>query len=179
MGKKQKDADKPKIRPRIVNGWQIFSHGEFQSQLKKLIDAVKKLKKIHPKDWKEKTEAKVLAAILKLTLEDIPSDPTSVKFRLGNTLGDEYKNWFRAKFFEQFRLFFRYDTRSKVIIYGWVNDTGTLRAYGSKSDAYAIFKKKLQTKKPPNDWKVLLDEAQAMEKQQETLLEDAGDGAVR
>jgi toxin YhaV len=58
----------------------------------------------------------------------IPTDPTQPEYRQGNTLGDDYKHWFRAKFGGQrFRLFFRFDTKAKVIIYAWVNDEDTKR----------------------------------------------------
>jgi len=36
-------------------------------------------------------------------------------------LGDEYKHWFRAKFLQQYRLFFRYHKQSKVIVMVSVN----------------------------------------------------------
>jgi toxin YhaV len=36
--------------------------------------------------------------------------------RLGNTLGAEYRHWFRAKFFGRFRLF-QYDSEARIIVY--------------------------------------------------------------
>jgi 6-phosphofructokinase 1 len=44
--------------------------------------------------------------------------------RQGGTLGEEYKHWFRAKFLQQFRLFFRYQQSAgaKIIVLAWVND---------------------------------------------------------
>ena len=46
---------------------------------------------------------------------------------------NEEKHWFRAKFFQQYRLFFRYHAGSKVVVFAWVNDENTLRSSGSKS----------------------------------------------
>jgi toxin YhaV len=75
------------------------------------------------------------------------------RFRLGGSLGAEHKNWFRDKFGSgRFRLFFRFDSKSKVIILTWVNDENTKRTYGSKSDAYAIFASMLNNGNPPSDW---------------------------
>jgi len=75
----------------------------------------------------------------------------------GDTLGAHRKHWFRAKFGGQrFRLFFRFDSRAKVIIFAWVHDGDTLRTYGSKSDAYAVFRKMLDKGNPPDDWATLL-----------------------
>ena len=65
---------------------------------------------------------------LKVAFEDIPGDPSRDIYRQGGTLGDDYKHWFRAKFLQQFRLFFRYQQSAdtKIIILAWVNDDLTL-----------------------------------------------------
>jgi toxin YhaV len=102
-----------------------------------------------------------LAAIVKLAFAEIPQDPTQSKYRQGKTLGDDYKHWFRAKFFQQYRLFFRYHLKSKIIVYAWVNDDNSQRAYGSKTDAYSIFQKMLNTGNPPDNWDDLLQEAKS------------------
>ncbi|MFO0126718.1 MAG: type II toxin-antitoxin system YhaV family toxin, partial [Pseudanabaena sp.] len=83
------------------------------------------------------------------------------EYRQGATLGSEYKHWFRAKFFQQYRLFFRYHLESKIIIFAWVNDEGSKRAYESNTDAYRVFKKMLEDGHPPDDWNDLLKEAKA------------------
>lgn len=56
-------------------------------------------------------------------------------------------------------IFFRFNLEKKIIIYAWVNDDDTKRAYDKKSDAYKIFKKMLKNGKPPNDWNALQKEA--------------------
>ena len=86
----------------------------------------------------------------------IPSDPGNEMFKQGNTLGTDNRFWFRAKFFQQFRLFYRYDSASKIIIYVWVNDEKSLRAYGSKTDAYSTFRKMLDGGYPPSTFEELL-----------------------
>ena len=50
-------------------------------------------------------------------MEAVPADPGRDEFRQGNTLGTAYRHWRRAKIGRRFRLFFRYDSRSKVIVY--------------------------------------------------------------
>ena len=71
------------------------------------------------------------------------------------------KHWFRAKFFQQYRLFFRYHAPSKVIVFAWVNDEATKRAYESADDAYRVFRRMLDSGRPPSDWDELLVEARA------------------
>jgi len=44
-------------------------------------------------------------------------------------------------------------------VLGWVNDTNTKRAYGSKSDADRVFQSMLASGHPPDDWEELLQEA--------------------
>jgi toxin YhaV len=46
-----------------------------------------------------------------------------------------------------------------VIVYAWVNDDDTKRAYESSDDAYRVFRKMLESGHPPGDWDQLLAEA--------------------
>ncbi|MGA8515687.1 MAG: type II toxin-antitoxin system YhaV family toxin [Burkholderiaceae bacterium] len=133
-------------------------HPLLVSQLNSLADKVEALKSKHPRDYKNKNDAKRLAAIEALIFDIIPQDPTRTEYRQGGTLGAEYKHWFRAKFFQQYRLFFRFHQASRVIVFAWVNDERTLRAYDSKTDAYQVFGRMLKRGKPPDDWGVLLSQ---------------------
>ena len=83
----------------------------------------------------------------------VPSDPARDEYRQGNTMGSAYRHWRRAKLGRRYRLFFRYDSKAKVIVYAWVNDEQTLRSAGSKSDPYAVFEKMLGRGNPPDDWR--------------------------
>lgn len=144
--------------PLEINGWTIYAHPLFLDQIEALVAEVEKAKKKDPAGYKKKRAAKLLAAILKVAFEDIPGDPTRAIYRQGHTLGDDYKHWFRAKFLQQIRLFFRYqETKTaKLIVLAWVNDDDTLRAYGKATDAYAVFRKMLKKGSPPDDWEGLL-----------------------
>ena len=145
----------------VINGWNIFAHSLFLDQLEALLQQVEGLRQKYPDDYKQKNATKRLAAIAKLAFEIIPQDPTRNEYRQGNTLGNEYKHWFRAKFFQQYRLFFRYHQESKIIILAWVNDDNSKRAYESNTDAYRVFKKMLESGHPPDDWHDLLKVSQA------------------
>ena len=147
------------LSPLVINGWTIFAHPLFLDQVESLIQQVEALKKKDAVGYVKKNASKRLSAIAKLAFEDIPQDPGRAEYRQGNTLGDEHKHWFRAKFFQQYRLFFRYHASSKVIVYAWVNDEDTKRAYESSDDAYRVFRKMLEDGHPPDDWGKLLAEA--------------------
>ena len=44
-----------------------------------------------------------------------------------------------------------------TLVFGWVNDDQTKRAYDSKTDAYRVFRKMLDSGNPPDDWEALLE----------------------
>lgn len=148
------------VQPVVINGWKIYAHSFFIEQLEALLTKVKDLRKKHPSEYKSKKPTKLLAAIVKLAFDEIPQDPTSHKYRQGKTLGNNYKHWFRAKFYQQYRLFFRYHLESKIIVYAWVNDENSRRAYGSNTDAYLVFQKMLDNDNPPDNWDDLLKQAE-------------------
>ncbi len=117
------------------NGWKLYQHPAFKEVFNRL-----------------------LLRIVDLILVEIPSNPRAKQFRQGNTLGKSYRHWHRAKFFRRFRLFFRYNSSHKAIVYAWINDENTLRKAGAKSDPYVVFVKRLNNGNPPNDWDELMKE---------------------
>ena len=152
-----------KSAPQVIHGWTIFAHPLFLTQVELLAQQVEVLKQKDPHSCEKKNASKRLAAITILAFDVIPQDPTRPEYRQGGTLGDDHKHWFRAKFFQQYRLFFRYHAPSKVIVFAWVNDDATKRAYESSDDAYRVFRKMLESGHPPDDWSQLLAEARAEE----------------
>ena len=146
------------------HGWHLHGHPLFLDQLERLLAAVERAKRSDPQGWQGKADARLLAALLGLVLDRIPRDPLAAEFRQGNTLGRGRRHWFRAKFGgNRFRLFFRADSRARVIVYAWVNDRDTLRKAGASSDPYAVFAGMLAGGNPPDDWPALLATAQADE----------------
>ena len=136
----------------VVNGWTIYAHAIFSDQLEDLIAQVAALRQKDPTGYTRKNAVKRLAAIEKLVYEVIPQDPTRPEYRQGDTLSEEHKHWFRAKFFQQYRLFFRYSLESKLIVFAWVNDEDSKRAFGSSDDAYKTFRRMLKNGAPPESW---------------------------
>lgn len=143
----------------MINGWDVFAHSLFLNQFEELLRQVEHLRQKYPQDYNKKNATKRLAAIAKLAFDVIPQDPTLSNYRQGSTLGDDYKHWFRAKFFQQYRLFFRYHQESKIIVFAWVNDENSQRSYDSNTDAYRVFKKMLESGHPPDNWNDLLKDA--------------------
>lgn len=107
----------------------------------------------------------------------VPEDPTRSTYRQGNTLGEDLRHWQRTKFGNgRFRLFFRYHSQARVIVFAWVNDAETLRTYGSRTDAYAVFRRMLESGNPPDGWDELVQTASSAEaiRRAQTLVDRSG-----
>lgn len=164
-----------KTAPLVIHGWTVFVHPLFLAQIEALILQVESLKQKDPAGYVKKNASKRLAAITKLAFDVIPQDPTRPEYRQGGTLGDAHKHWFRAKFFRQYRLFFRYHAAAKVLVFAWVNDDDSKRAYESSDDAYRVFRKMLEGGHPPDDWDMLLAEARAEDARLRSLVAGTGE----
>ncbi len=147
--------------PLVIHGWTVFAHPLFLAQLETLVSQVEAARQKDPAGYVKKNASKRLAAIVKLAFDTVPQDPTWPEYRQGHTLGDAHTHWLRAKFFQQYRLFFRFHAPAKVIVFAWLNDEDSKRAYDSSSDAYKVFRKMLESGHPPDDWGQLLAEARA------------------
>lgn len=159
----------PSDTPLVVNGWSLFAHPLFLDQVDDLVKRVERLKAKDSKAYKQKNCTKRLTAIAKLAFKIIPEDPTRQEYRQSGTLGADRKHWFRAKFYQQYRLFFRFHATQRIIVYAWVNDEDSKRAYESSHDAYRMFGKMLDSGNPPEDWDSLLKKARTSSKQMTKL----------
>jgi toxin YhaV len=123
-------------KPLTVNGWTLFVHPLLRDQLEALLGQVAALRESGPTTYVNKNAAKQLAALVKLIFEVIPQNPERPEYRSNSTLGKGRRNWFGAKFFQQYRLYFRYHRESRIIVYVWLNDEDPERVDGSADDAY-------------------------------------------
>ena len=138
------------------HGWHLLFHECLIMQLQKLEAAASLAKAQDPAGFESNANAKLFNALATLILEVIPSDPSRVEYRQGNTMGPAFRHWRRAKIGRRFRLFFRFDSKTRIIIFAWVNDGHTLRSSGAKTDPYVVFQKMIKSGHPPNDWDTLL-----------------------
>lgn len=148
----------------LINGWTLLFHDAVIGQIETLVAADRRARKAAPQRYRANANVKLLAALAKLILEDIPGDPGRPEYRQGNTLGSGHRHWFRAKFFGRFRLFFRYDSRARLIVFAWVNDEHSLRQHGGRSDPYALFRRMLESGDPPDDWQTLVQRSRRLPK---------------
>jgi toxin YhaV len=137
-------------------GWNLLFHDCLIEQLQKLEAASSRAKAQDPKSFESNANVKLFDALATLILEVVPGDPNRDEYRQGNTMGPAFRHWRRAKIGRRFRLFFRFDSKTRIIIFAWVNDEHTLRSSGAKTDPYGVFQKILQSGHPPDDWDGLL-----------------------
>ncbi len=142
--------------PPRAQGWWLLTWSEFQRQFDALMAEVERLRDRDPAGYGTHPKTKLLATILRLITEDIPREPGHKEFRQGTTLGGEYTGWYRASFHQRFRLFFRFRSVERAIVYAWVNTETGLRKSGDKNDPYAVFRRMLDRGSPPNDFDELL-----------------------
>ena len=142
--------------------WALLFHPLLLEQVERVVSAAENERaKRRPGD-PDGPNMKLAAVMRHLVLHEVPEDPSRPKYRHGGTLGAHLKHWLRAKFGNgRFRLFFRYRKDAGLIVYAWVNDTETLRTYGSKTDAYLVFGRMLGEGNPPDDWDALVRAASA------------------
>ena len=97
--------------------WSLLFHQCLLEQLERLKAASDKALATNSENAQDNANVKLYAALARLALETIPSDPARDAYRQGNTMGPEFRHWRRAKIGQRFRLFFRYDSGTRVIIY--------------------------------------------------------------
>ena len=143
------------------HGWNLLFHDCLIEQLRKLQEGALRAQAQDPIGFASNANVRLFEAVSKLILEAVPSDPNRDEYRQGNTMGSDYRHWRRSKIGQRFRLFFRFDSKSRVIIFAWINDEHTLRAAGSKNDPYVVFQRMLGRGHPPDDWAALLSASKA------------------
>lgn len=99
------------------HGWNLLFHDGLIEQLQKLQTAAQKAKAQDPQGFESNANLKLFNALAQLMLETVPSDPSRDEYRQGNTMGPAFRHWRRAKLGRRFRLFFRFDSKTRIIIF--------------------------------------------------------------
>lgn len=101
------------------HGWSLLFHNCLIEQLQKLKAASDRAEASDPQGFEANANVKLYRALSQLIFEIVPGDPAREEYRQGNTMGADYRHWRRAKIGRRFRLFFRYDSKVKVIVFAW------------------------------------------------------------
>lgn len=138
------------------HGWHLLFHECLSEQLQKLHAAGQRARQQDPQGFESNANVRLPAALSKLIFDAVPSDPNREEYRQGNTMGAAFRHWRRAKIGRRCRLFFRFDSKTRIIIFAWVNDEHSLRSSGSKHDPYTVFQRMPERGHPPDDWAALM-----------------------
>jgi toxin YhaV len=142
--------------------WTLRFHPLLLDQIERVVSAAEQEQAARGPGEAEGPNTKLARAMRGILFTEVPEDPSRAIYRHGGTLETHLKHWLRAKFGNgRFRLFFRYRKDAGLIVYAWVNDTTTLRTYGSNTDAYTVFHRMLGSGNPPDDWDALVSAASA------------------
>lgn len=157
-----------------VSGWGLFCTNVMNTILDDLIQDVLDLKEKNPTDYVHSEKAKFLKRVYRQIKEGVPQNPGHAMYDQGTTLGRQYRAWKRIKdgLPDRYRLFFRYSSATKSIVYAWLNDKKTLRNDGSKNDVYMVFRGMLRRGEVAKEYEVLLSKAIELSptEEQETVL---------
>jgi toxin YhaV len=145
----------------VVNGWTLLFWTDFRARWDAMRDAVCEARKADPVGYRHVPVVKFFRTVRDLVFADIPANPDHPQFRQGKTVGSSHSHWRLAKFHRRFRLFFRFHSASRTIIFAWLNDENTLRKAGSSTDAYAVFRRLLERGTPRTDWESLVAASRA------------------
>lgn len=137
--------------------WQKYCYTLLYYRLEILRRAVFHLREKDPENYARHPTAKLFVSVIR-ALDDAAQDPTLPKFELGKPLGPEHTAWRRIKQLlpPRYRLFFRFSSQERQVIFVWLNDERTLRKAGASSDVYNVFKRMLEKGDVPSRLKELL-----------------------
>ncbi len=103
------------------HGWNLLFHQCLSEQLQKLHAADQRARHQDPQGFESNANVRLFEALSKLIFNAVPSDPNREEYRQGHTMGNAFRHWRRAKIGRRFRLFFRFDSKTRIIIFAWVN----------------------------------------------------------
>lgn len=144
----------------VVNDWTLLQFRLFKERLNTLEREVLFIQQQDPAGFERHPKVKLAKAVVDNVKVHVPRDPNHKDYRLGVTLGKAYTDWRRVKKHKlppRYRLFFRFSSVHKKIIYAWLNDEHSLRKVGAKNDVYEVFKAMLKRGEVPNSLEDLMN----------------------
>jgi len=139
------------------HGWRLFAHPLFREQLERLTRRVQKL---------ARRRSSGIQCASRLQIAGDRSPPRFwMRFHETRTVRDFDRAICSVRiivtgsgpgFTGRYRLFYRFSTKHRVIVYAWVNDEGSLRKSGSKTDLYVVFRAMLVSGDPHGSFAELM-----------------------
>jgi len=105
----------------VRHRWHLLFHEGLIEQLQKLETAASRAKAQDSVGFESNANVKLFNALSNLIFETIPNDPNRDEYRPGNTMGEAFRYRRRTKIGRRFRLFFRFVSKSRLIIFACVH----------------------------------------------------------
>ena len=141
----------PAGAPLVVNGWSIYAHPLFLDQLEGLIEEVEVRKARDPRPGARKPD-KTAGRRLQAGHRGHTGGPECRSLPARRHTRRSPQALVPGEILPAVSVVLPVQQRCEGHRGGWVNDDKTLRAYGSKTDAYATFKGMLEDGNPPDDF---------------------------
>ncbi len=133
------------------HGWTLLFHDHVIEQLRGLQARAERAKQDDPQGCEGYANLGLFQTLSRLILEVVPRNPSRDAYVPDSMQGQIGGHWRRVEIGRSFRLFFRYDSKARVIVFARVHEEQALRSAVSKSVHAATFAKKIGHGNPPDD----------------------------
>lgn len=103
------------------HGWILLFHERVVKQMRRLQTAADRAQRTGaPGSVERNANLKLFQILSHLMLETIPSNPTRDEYHQCDTSESAHRCWRRAKIGQRIRLFFRYDSKARTVVFGLI-----------------------------------------------------------
>ena len=121
------------------HSWTVLFNEPFLSAYGDLSARARRLKsELSEQKYAQHADVKLFLTVRALTRDVIPGDPHRSDYRLGGGLS-KFRRTKGHGLPRRHRLFWVFSDQLKVIIFLYLNDSGSLRKEGARSDPYRLF----------------------------------------
>jgi len=129
----------PAHAERTFHGWTVLFTEPFLSAYGDLSARARKLQgELSETEYEQHPDVKLFLTVRELTRTVIPSDPQHADYQLRGDLA-KFRRTKGRGLAKRYRLFWAFSEQLKVIIFLYMNDSGSLRKEGDRSDPYRRF----------------------------------------
>lgn len=148
----------------VYHGWLVLFGPFFLERLNALHMEVKALaQRKTPAEFRAHPTVKLLASVVRLVTAIIPQDPDAAAYRLSGDLA-KFRRVKKQGLPPRYRIFFAFSTRTKSIIFLYLNDESTIRKEGDKNDVYEAFRRMIRRGEIGEDFEANLHMIKAKDK---------------
>ncbi len=127
------------------HGWTLLFHDRVIEQLRGLQARAECAKQDDRQGCEGYANLGLFHTLSRLILEVVPSNPSRDAYVPDNMQGQIGGHWRRVEIGRSFQLFFRYDSKARVIVFAWIHEEQALWSAVSKSVHTATSRRRSDT----------------------------------